>query len=107
MLPEAVRDGTPYAMHEERRDPDALAGVHARAVRGLAAGARGLTPRSCTIEEPRRLLDVAGGHGGFSMAMCRRHPSLFTRRCSTSRRRRRPGARSCEQEGFADPHRLS
>ena len=26
--------------------------------------------------EPRELLDVAGGHGGFAMAMCRRHPGL-------------------------------
>jgi SAM-dependent methyltransferase len=28
------------------------------------------------VAEPRRLLDVAGGHGGFAMAMCRRHPRL-------------------------------
>jgi ubiquinone/menaquinone biosynthesis C-methylase UbiE len=27
-------------------------------------------------EEPARLVDVAGGHGGFAMAMCRRHPTL-------------------------------
>jgi SAM-dependent methyltransferase len=26
--------------------------------------------------EPRALLDVAGGHGGFAMAMCRRFPQL-------------------------------
>jgi ubiquinone/menaquinone biosynthesis C-methylase UbiE len=28
------------------------------------------------VEAPRRLVDVAGGHGGFAMAMCRRHPAL-------------------------------
>ena len=33
-------------------------------------------PRWCAVDEPRRLVDVAGGHGGFSMAMCRRHPGL-------------------------------
>jgi SAM-dependent methyltransferase len=27
-------------------------------------------------EDPRRLLDLAGGHGGFAIAMCRRHPRL-------------------------------
>jgi ubiquinone/menaquinone biosynthesis C-methylase UbiE len=27
-------------------------------------------------EDPRELVDVAGGHGGFAMAMCRRHPDL-------------------------------
>jgi 2-polyprenyl-3-methyl-5-hydroxy-6-metoxy-1,4-benzoquinol methylase len=28
------------------------------------------------LEEVDTLLDVAGGHGGFAMAMCRRHPRL-------------------------------
>lgn len=28
------------------------------------------------LSEPRELLDVAGGHAGFAMAMCRRHGSL-------------------------------
>jgi hypothetical protein len=30
-------------------------------------------------EPPRSLLDVAGGHGEFSMALCRRHPELRSR----------------------------
>ena len=75
MLPEAVRGGRSYAMHEERRDPR-----HWRAyMRGLFEISRheheanaALVP----VEEPRRLVDVAGGHGGFSMAMCRRHAAL-------------------------------
>ncbi len=28
------------------------------------------------VSEPRALLDVAGGHAGFAMTMCRRHPRL-------------------------------
>jgi SAM-dependent methyltransferase len=28
------------------------------------------------VEDPVELLDVAGGHGGFAMAMCERHPRL-------------------------------
>lgn len=28
------------------------------------------------VSDPRELLDVAGGHGGFAMAMCRRFPRL-------------------------------
>ena len=32
--------------------------------------------RLVPAREPRRLLDVAGGHGGFAMAMCRRFPGL-------------------------------
>jgi ubiquinone/menaquinone biosynthesis C-methylase UbiE len=32
----------------------------------------GLVP----VTQPRQLLDIAGGHGGFAMAMCRRFPEL-------------------------------
>lgn len=28
------------------------------------------------VDDPRRLLDLAGGHGGFALAMCRRHANL-------------------------------
>ena len=28
------------------------------------------------VSDPAQLLDLAGGHGGFAMAMCRRHPAL-------------------------------
>lgn len=75
-LPGAVRDGEVYAMHEERHDqgPDWVAYM-----RGLFEISRrdheldaGYVPHS----SPRRLVDVAGGHGGFSIAMCRRFPEL-------------------------------
>ena len=75
LLPESIRDGTAYAMHEERRDPDQWRAY----MRGLYEISRpehednaALVP----VEEPRRLVDVAGGHGAFSMAMCRRHAGL-------------------------------
>ena len=75
MLPEAVRDGRAYSMHEERRDPERWRAY----MRGLFEISRpeheanaGLVP----VDEPSELVDVAGGHGAFSMAMCRRHPSL-------------------------------
>jgi 2-polyprenyl-3-methyl-5-hydroxy-6-metoxy-1,4-benzoquinol methylase len=32
--------------------------------------------RQVPVSEPHELLDVAGGHGGFAMAMCARHPRL-------------------------------
>ena len=32
--------------------------------------------RQIPVREPVSLLDVAGGHGGFSLAMCRRHDGL-------------------------------
>jgi SAM-dependent methyltransferase len=100
MLPEAVRDGTPYAMHEERRDPERWRAY----MRGLFEVSRpeheanaALVP----VEEPRRLLDVAGGHGGFSMAMCRRHPSLHATVLDLPPAAQ-AGREIVEQEGFAD-----
>ena len=75
MLPEAVREGRAYAMHERRRDPERWRAY----IRGLFEISRpeheantALVP----VEEPRELVDVAGGHGAFAMAMCRRHPAL-------------------------------
>ena len=75
MLPEAVRGGRAYAMHEERRDP----GRWEAYMRGLFEITRAEHDWNASLvpaEQPRALVDVAGGHGGFSMAMCRRHPDL-------------------------------
>jgi 2-polyprenyl-3-methyl-5-hydroxy-6-metoxy-1,4-benzoquinol methylase len=67
LLPDAVRDGRAYAMHEERRDE------HER----WEAYIRGLYEISRPEHDANAVLvDVAGGHGAFSMAMCRRHPRL-------------------------------
>ncbi len=75
-LEDLVRDGRSVEMHD--RPPDdpywatyitgqyqlaRLSSDHVAKVVGLAQGATSL-------------LDVAGGHGEFSMALCRRHPKL-------------------------------
>lgn len=75
MLPEAVREGRAYGMHEEGRDPERWRAY----MRGLFEISRPEHEANAALvqaEEPRRLVDVAGGHGAFSMAMCRRHPTL-------------------------------
>jgi SAM-dependent methyltransferase len=76
ILPDAVRSGRAYAMHEDRRgDTD-----HWEAyIRGLFEISRAEHEENASrvpVENPRRLVDVAGGHAAFSMAMCRRHPGL-------------------------------
>jgi SAM-dependent methyltransferase len=74
-MPEALRDGSAYAMHEERRDPERWRAY----MRGLFEVSREEQDDNAALvpaAEPRKLVDVAGGHAGFSMAMCRRHPSL-------------------------------
>src|SRR5947208_1347796 len=48
-------------------------------IRGLFELSRGehdANARLVPVAEPRELLDVAGGHAGFAMAMCRRFPQL-------------------------------
>jgi SAM-dependent methyltransferase len=75
MLPEAVRDGSAYAMHEQRRDPQRWE-AYIRGLFEISRPEHDANAELVPVEEPRSLVDVAGGHGGFAMAMCRRHPSL-------------------------------
>lgn len=74
-LDEVVRGGEPAGWHElAPGDP-----LWEAYIRGLYATTRGDHDDSAAVvpvDDPRRLLDVAGGHGGFAMAMCRRHPGL-------------------------------
>jgi 2-polyprenyl-3-methyl-5-hydroxy-6-metoxy-1,4-benzoquinol methylase len=77
LLPRAVRDGEAYEMHEEDHHDDA-AGWEAY-IRGLYEISRRdheIDAQLVPVESPRKLVDIAGGHGGFSMAMCRRFPDL-------------------------------
>jgi SAM-dependent methyltransferase len=76
LLPEAVRDGKAYAMHEERQDETDRWRAYIRGLYEISRPEHEANAAMVPVEEPRRLVDVAGGHGGFSMAMCRRHPGL-------------------------------
>jgi SAM-dependent methyltransferase len=76
LLPEAVRDGKAYAMHEERRDETDRWRAYIRGLYEISRPEHEANAAMVPIENPRRLVDVAGGHGAFSMAMCRRHPGL-------------------------------
>jgi SAM-dependent methyltransferase len=76
LLPEAVRDGKAYAMHEERRDETARWRAYIHGLFEISRHEHDANAELVPVEDPRRLVDVAGGHGAFSMAMCRRHPGL-------------------------------
>lgn len=74
-LERVIRSGEPAGLHD--RDPDDP--YWERYMRGLfdLSKLRGdLIARLIPARSPRRLLDLAGGHGGFAMALCRRHPEL-------------------------------
>jgi SAM-dependent methyltransferase len=76
LLPEAVRDGKAYAMHEERQDETDRWRAYIRGLFEISRPEHDANAAMVPVEDPRRLVDVAGGHGAFSMAMCRRHPGL-------------------------------
>ena len=76
LLPEAVRDGKAYAMHEERHGETDRWRAYIRGLFEISRPEHEANAAMVPAEEPCRLVDVAGGHGGFSMAMCRRHPGL-------------------------------
>jgi SAM-dependent methyltransferase len=76
LLPEALREGSAYRLHEERWEDS---GLWEGYIRGLFEISRPANERNAAlvpVEDPRRMVDVAGGHGGFAMAMCERHPGL-------------------------------
>jgi 3-hydroxy-5-methyl-1-naphthoate 3-O-methyltransferase len=75
-LPGAVRDGDVYAMHEERQDDSPRWEAYMRGLFEISRRDHERDAKLVPLEAPRRLVDVAGGHGGFSMAMCRLHPEL-------------------------------
>jgi SAM-dependent methyltransferase len=76
LLPEAVRTGRPYAMHEKRRDESERWEAYIRGLFEVSRAEQDANAALVPVSQPRRLVDVAGGHGGFAMAMCRRHPGL-------------------------------
>lgn len=76
-LEDAVRTGTPARIHE---DPEMTPEAWGRYMRGLAvfakpAGAE-VVRRVMLRAGAKRLLDVGGGHGRYSVAFCERHPGL-------------------------------
>jgi SAM-dependent methyltransferase len=76
VLPDAVRSGRPYAMHEEHGDDASDWEAYIRGLFEISGPEQDANAALVPVTEPRLLVDVAGGHGGFAMAMCRRHPQL-------------------------------
>jgi SAM-dependent methyltransferase len=76
VLPDALRTGRPYAMHEERRDDRERWEAYIRGLFEISRPEHEANAALVPVEAPREQVDVAGGHGAFSMAMCDRHPEL-------------------------------
>jgi SAM-dependent methyltransferase len=76
ILPDVVRSGRPYAMHEDRHGDTDRWEAYIRGLFEISRAEHEENASRIPVENPRRLVDVAGGHAAFSMAMCRRHPGL-------------------------------
>jgi len=76
VLPNALRTGRPYAMHEERRDDADRWEAYIRGLFEISRSEHEANAALVPVEAPRSQVDVAGGHAAFSMAMCDRHPEL-------------------------------
>jgi SAM-dependent methyltransferase len=76
MLPDAVRRGRAYAMHEQRRDDPHRWEAYIRGLFEISRAEQDDNAALVPVAAPVEMVDVAGGHGGFAMAMCRRHPEL-------------------------------
>jgi SAM-dependent methyltransferase len=76
LLPGAVRAGEAYRLHEERWEESSLWEGYIRGLFEISRPANERNAALVPVEDPRRMVDVAGGHGGFAMAMCERHPGL-------------------------------
>jgi ubiquinone/menaquinone biosynthesis C-methylase UbiE len=72
---DAIRSGKTTGLHS--REPDDP--YWERYMRGLFDLTRLAGPdvaRMIPARNPKRMLDLAGGHGGYAIAMCERHPEL-------------------------------
>jgi SAM-dependent methyltransferase len=99
-LEEALRGGGLAGWHE-RDAHDRLWEPYIRGLWELSLGEHDDNAALVPVEEPRRVLDVAGGHGEFAMAMCRRHPEIratvLDLPASVA-----VGRRIVEEQGYAD-----
>jgi 2-polyprenyl-3-methyl-5-hydroxy-6-metoxy-1,4-benzoquinol methylase len=75
-LPEVARTGRPVGHHAAAAD-DPYWDRYIAGQLELARLSAGEVARKVPVPRgPRRLLDVGGGHGWYSAALCRRHPGL-------------------------------
>ena len=74
-LEEGIRSGQPIGLHERPPD-DPYWERYMRGLFELARLASDIVARLIGARGPRSVVDLAGGHGEYSMALCRRHEGL-------------------------------
>ncbi len=72
---EAIRSGETTGLHQRSPD-DPYWERYMRGLFDLTRLAGEDVAKLIPARNPKRMLDLAGGHGGYAIAMCRRHPEL-------------------------------
>jgi ubiquinone/menaquinone biosynthesis C-methylase UbiE len=101
LLPDALRTGRPYAMHENRRDDRERWEAYIRGLFEISRAEHAANAALVPVDDPQAQVDVAGGHGAFSMAMCDRHPQLHATVLDLPPSAA-VGRRIVEEQGYAD-----
>ncbi|HEU0024142.1 MAG TPA: methyltransferase [Thermoleophilaceae bacterium] len=101
LLPDAVRGRRAYRLHEARWEETERWEGYIRGLHEISRAENELNASRVPVEDPVRLVDVAGGHGGFAMAMCRRHPRLEATVLDLPPSAA-VGRRIVDEEGFSD-----
>lgn len=74
-LERSLRSGEPTGLHE-RAPEDPYWERYMRGLLDLSRLRGDFIARAIPARSPRSMIDLAGGHGGFAMAICRRHAEL-------------------------------
>jgi ubiquinone/menaquinone biosynthesis C-methylase UbiE len=74
-LDEALQGSAPRSLYQQMNDP-VEADFFTRAQHAGSLGPADVLRKMTDLSEARRMLDVAGGSGAFSITLCRRHPQL-------------------------------
>jgi ubiquinone/menaquinone biosynthesis C-methylase UbiE len=72
---DAIRSGETSGLHSRPPD-DPFWERYMRGLFDLTRLAGDDVAKMIPARSPKRMLDMAGGHGGYAIAMCRRHPGL-------------------------------
>jgi SAM-dependent methyltransferase len=99
-LGEVLRGEAPFHWHDRSAD-DPIWSAYLEGLFEISRGEHDGNAALVPHRDPRSLLDLGGGHGAFSMAMCRRFPEL---RASVLElpASARTGRAIVRREGFAD-----
>lgn len=99
-LEDKLRGDAPQDIHDKPAG-DPYWERYMRGLFELSKLQRGDVARAIGARSPQRLLDIAGGHGGFAMALCDRHEGLRAT-IADLEGAARIGRAIVEEEGYAD-----